>query len=426
MSAAAASQERLGDPSSETIPWGGMRLSALLAATAARHPHRPALRDQPGRETWSGRPRLEWSYALAGRIVATLAGFFAGLGLKPESPIGVCLPNGSEAALTILAIEQAGHRPCLIPIDWSDDRIGQALEAAGVQAVVTQVLVADERPAQRFCALAARHFGLRFLCAYGPEVPDGVVDLDRILLSREAAEAALPDPAPGPEDPGIVTFGRGGPASPLHRAGSSLIAAAVTLLVAARIEPGERILSLLAGDDLRGLATGLAASLLSGATLECHGLFDSAALARALEDATPTHLVAPGSLEPALAQSGIGAALASTILVHPAPIRFKAKAKPMGEVVDVVAFDELALIARARDASGRPALSLGDEDGQGRWTGDLLRVRRDEGGAIAFSGLAAEVRPYRRDATADAAPLPEWRESGFTADMFAGIVIGVC
>lgn len=425
MSAASARQERLDNPSSEAVPWGGVRLSALLAATAARHPHRPALRDQPGREAWSGRPRLEWSYALAGRIVARLAGFFASLGLKPESPVGVCLPNGSEAALTILAIEQAGHRPCLIPVAWPAAEIGRALDAVGVQAVVTQAILGAERPAERFCALAARHFGLRFLCAYGPGVPDGVVDLDRIVLSREAAEGALPDPPPGPEDPGIVTFGRGGPANPLHRTGSSLVAAAVTLLVPARIEPGDRILSLLAGDDLRGLATGLAASLLSGATLECHGLFDSAALARALADATPTHLVAPGSLEPALAQSGIGAALASTILVHPAPIRFKAKAKPMGKVVDVVAFDELALIAKGRDPSGRPALSLEDEDGQGRWTGDLLRVRRAEDGAIAFSGLAAEVGPYRRDGTADATPIPEWRESGFTADMFAGIVIGV-
>lgn len=423
MAAALAKQEALGD--ADAASWGSMRLSALLAATAARHPTRPAFRDQPGREAWSGRPRLEWSYALAERIAARLAAFFAGLGLKPDSPIGVCLPNGSEAALTILAIEQAGHLPCLIPASWSIEDIERALEATGVQAVVTQTAIGEERPAERFCELAARSFGLRFLCAYGPEVPDGVIDLDRIVLDRPAAEGEPADPLPGPEDPGVITFGRGGPSRPLYRAGSSVVAAAMNLLIPTRIEPGDRILSLVAPDDLRGLATGVAAALVSGATLECHGLFDSPALARALDGAVRTHLVAPGWLEPALAHSGIAAGLASTILVHPAPIRFKAKAKPMGEVVDAVAFDEFALIARARDPSGRPALSLDDDDGDSRWTRDLLRVRRSEDGAIAFSGLAAEVRPYRRDAIADAAPLPEWRESGFKADVFAGIVIGV-
>lgn len=424
MSAALAKRQALGG-GAEPAPWGGMRLSTLLAATAARHPTRAAFRDQPGREAWSGRPRLEWTYALAERIASRLADFFAGLGLKPDSPIGVCLPNGSEAALTILAIEQAGHLPCLIPAAWATAEIERGLEAAGVQAVVTQAVIGDERPAERFCELAARSFGLRFLCAYGPEVPDGVIDLDRIVLSHAAEEEAPPELPLGPEDPGIITFGRGGPRRPLYRSGSSLVAAAMTLLIPARVEPGDRILSLLAPDDLRGLATGLAAALLSGATLECHGLFDSRALARALDDTTRTHLVAPGSLEAALAQSGIAAALASTILVHPAPVRFKARAKPMGEVVDAVAFDELALIARARDTSGRPAISIDGDDDESRWTRDLLRVRRSEDGAIAFSGLAAEVRPYERDGSAIAAPLPEWRESGFRADIFAGIVIGV-
>jgi mycobactin salicyl-AMP ligase len=422
---AKAAEERRNEAEVPDRSWGAMRLSGLLAATADRHPDRPAFRDQPDRESWSGRPRLAWSYSLAAKVISRLAAFFAGLGLKPDSPIGICLPGGSEAVLTLLAVEQAGYRPCLMPVAWSERELERALDAAGVQAVVTQSLVGELRPAELFCAIAARTFGLRFLCAYGPNVPDGVIELDRIILS-EGAAGAPPEEAETHNDPGLITFGtRAGAARPLHRTGSSLVAAAVSFLVAAKIEPGDRILTLLAPDDLRGLATGLAASLLSGATLESHGLFEGASLVRALEDETPTHLVAPGWLEPVLAESGLAARAGSTILVHPAPIRFKAKTPLKHNVVDVLAFEELALLARARDRAGRLALTIDEYDGQALSTRYLLRLRRDENGGIWFSGLASELRAYKRGGMQDAASLPEWRDSGFKADLFAGIVIGV-
>ncbi|HZB37781.1 MAG TPA: hypothetical protein VE443_07250 [Beijerinckiaceae bacterium] len=40
-------------------PWDAIRLSALLVENARRHPGKIAFRDQPDREAWSGRPRLE-------------------------------------------------------------------------------------------------------------------------------------------------------------------------------------------------------------------------------------------------------------------------------------------------------------------------------------------------------------------------------
>ena len=62
------------DAPPQDSPWGAMRLCGLLEAAARRHQGRAAFRDQPGREAWCGRPRLEWSYALAVKIVARLGG----------------------------------------------------------------------------------------------------------------------------------------------------------------------------------------------------------------------------------------------------------------------------------------------------------------------------------------------------------------
>jgi mycobactin salicyl-AMP ligase len=280
----------------------------------------------------------------------------------------------------------------LLPLAWSEGDLGDALETAGAQAVVTQALIGEERPAELFCRVACRYFGLRFVCVFGPFVPDGVIDLDRIIT-----DGAEPASSSGSEerDRGLVTFGRrAGPAAPIHRAGRSLVAAAVIFLIATRIGAGERVLTLLPPDDHPGL-TGFAAALLSGATFECHGLFDSRVLTKALDDETPTHLIAPGWLEASIAEAGLDRLVASTVLVHAAPIRFKAKTLLKRNVVDVLAFDETALVARARDARGQLALSIGDEDGQAA-TRNLLQIRRDGDGMIFFAGLAADVQDFKR------------------------------
>jgi hypothetical protein len=406
-------------------PWDAIRLSALLVENARRHPGKIAFRDQPDREAWSGRPRLEWTHSLAATAIARLATFFASLGLPPGSPIGICLPSGSEAAITILAGEQAGFCPCLLPAAWREGDLEEALAGAGIQAVATQGEIGNERPAELFCAIAARSFGLRFLCAYGPSVPDGVIDLDRIILAEPAEPRADPQPAELRHDAGLITFSaHSGPGTPLHRSGASLAASTAAYLMAAKIRSGDRILTLLAPDDLAGLSTGLVASLLSGATLECHGLFDGAALLTSCDAGPPTHLVAPGWIGPALGQSGLAGRLASTVFVHRAPIRFAAKTRFEGRVLDVVALDEQALLTGTRDEAGTAGLAI-DDAGKTRAEGSLLRMRRHEDGRLWLAGLASAVRPYARHGMRDAQLVAEWRDSGFLADVSAGAVVGI-
>jgi hypothetical protein len=408
-------------PDAPDLAWEAMRLSGLVSAAAARHPDRLALLDQPRREDWSGRPRIAWTTATADEIRRRLAGFFGSLGLAPGAVVGLCLPGGSEACLSLLAVEEAGLTPCLLPVAWSEAELAAALEAAQVQAVITQGVVGERRPAEAFCRLAARYFGLRFVAAFGPMVPDGVVDLDRVILSADAP----PPPADAePREGGLVTFSRRpGPPRPVYRSFRSAVAAAACVLVAARISPGDRLLSLMAPDDHRGLTTGLVAALLSGAALEHHGLFDGRGLIEALHQTPqpmPTHLVAPGWMEPHLARAGLPPCVRSVLLVHDAPVRFRAKTPLSRPVVDVLALDETALVARARRGD-QFALTLADDPGPAR---HFLRVRTDEEGGIEVAGLACDIRSFERG---QPGPLPpgEWRQSGYRAEIFAGIVIGV-
>jgi hypothetical protein len=425
MSALAAKAPALDQEPSLEMTWAAMRLSGLLAATADRHASRPAFRDQSGREDWSGRPPVEWTYPLAYDFIERLSEFFVQMRLPPKSPVGICLPNGAEACLTILAVEHAGFVPCLLPIAWPEDDLAAAVERANVSAVVTQGMLGDERPAELFRRLALRYFGLRFIAAYGPLVPDGVTDLDRVMLGSEGLAArALAGAEPTTEN-GVVTFWRqGGKIRPVFRPCQSLVAAAVTFLVTAKIRAGDRIVSLTAPDDHCGLTTGLIASLLSGATLESHGLFSARAFVAALDDPSPTHLVAPAWMEASLAKATLPDNILSVILIHEAPTRFKVKTALKSPTIDVLAFGELAVVAAPRRGSGQFSLSLDDDGSQGNvTTRHLLRVGRGEEGSIEFGGPAAEIHDFGRGAPA--LTKPEWRCSGFKAELFAGVLIGV-
>jgi hypothetical protein len=94
-------------------------------------------------------------------------------------------------------------------------------------------------------------------------------------------------------------------------------------------------------------------------------------------------------------------------------------------VTDVLCFGEAACLARARGPCGHLALSLQESTAAALASTELLMVRRDEDGAVHFAGPAAELYDFRRGAPLVPAQAEDWRFSGFRADLFAGIVIGV-
>lgn len=364
-------------------------LSGLLFEAAEAAPGRIAFRDQPLRSAWSGRPSHPISCAIMAEGVRRLSRHLAGLGLAAGTRVGLCLPNGSEASLAFLAVEHAGLTACLLDVTADAAEISRAIEAADIRALISQGVLGEERPAEKLCFVAAGFFRLRFLMAFGPSVPDGVTDLDAVLsqplraptdLERRAAEA--------PSEGTSITFRRSGTEmQPVLRPHTSLVAATVALIAAAKLRPGDRILSLVPADDLAGLACGLVASLIAGATLEPHGLFDGPALWMSMQEATPTHLVAPGWMEAALGESQLGDALRSAILLHRPPVRLDSRPSLPCRTVDIVALGETALLAspRIRDggAAGFPLDGIADAT-----TSDLLTISLDKAGRLLARGVA--------------------------------------
>ncbi len=396
-------------------------LCTLLAATAHADPGRVAFVDPKDKAGWSGRGPITWTYGAAAEIVARLANGMRQWRLAPASRIGLVAAPGSETLLSYLAIEAAGHIPCLLPLAWDEDALVTGIQAAGIQAVLTQSRVAGKLPAECLRQAAVRYFGLRYLAAFGPDVPDGVISLDGMVLDGRGGPFA-------PESAGLVTFAVADPAQPVYRPADALIATIAVHLATARIAPRERILTLLAPVDLRGLVTGLGAALVAGAGMEMFGPFDAGRFAEALARPGPTHLVAPAALERNLAASRSPAGLDSIVLAHRLPTRLQARllAPVSGHgprrVVDVLAFDESALLTASR-ADGDLAHFLADAHPLAPFPA-LLDIARDEDGRFAFRGRASKASPLHRGIPPDkAADL--WNAVPFAAKIFAGRAIEI-
>ncbi len=411
------------------LPLRRTGLCALLAATARRHPTRIAFIDCADKAAWSGRPAMTLTYATAAEIVARLTRGLRSWRLPPGSRIGLHLPATIEGLLAHLAVEAAGHVPCLLPVTWDEEALAAGIQAAGLGAVLSLARLGSGRPAETLCRIAARYFGLRYLAAFGPDVPDGVLNLDELVLNRGGG------PVIADTGGGLVTFAGADPTRPVLRPGDGLLAAVAAHLVAARVAPGERILSLAAGPDLRGLVTGLGAALVAGASLETLPVFRSADLAAALSQTVPTHLVVPAFLEDGLAAAlrteRRPACLRSLAFLHRAPARLAGRLLRPGlgggpqaapAVLDVLALDEDAVLTCARGADDL-ALALADP-GRLALPPQLLGLRREEDGRFAIRGQGSRCAVLQRGGT-DFPGVADWRSSGYRPTLFADTAIAV-
>jgi hypothetical protein len=216
-------------------------------------------------------------------------------------------------------------------------------------------------------------------------VPDGVVPLDPALKDG-VTDAALP-----PGHSSVATLDKvGDQLAPVWRETEALVAAALPLLLAARIAPSDRLISLMAPDTLAGLATGFAAALASGAALSTHAMFDSEALLSDIAAGPQAHLVAPAWIEPLLRQASLMRQLKSLILVHRPPASLMQTPAAPVPIIDAVALGETALLVGARDAKGLPSISVGTAPPAAM---SMTEIRLDRFDAIEVRGRAVAGTP---------------------------------
>ena len=115
-----------------------MNVAQLLERAALYHADRAAL--------VAGDRR--WTYRELDADVSTLAGGFAGLGLKPGERLGLHLPNCPEFALVYYAAQKCGLVPLSLNVTYKADEIEYIVGDARPAAVITADPVAANLPSR--------------------------------------------------------------------------------------------------------------------------------------------------------------------------------------------------------------------------------------------------------------------------------------
>jgi acyl-CoA synthetase (AMP-forming)/AMP-acid ligase II len=266
----------------------------LMRRRARQRPEAVALSDPPNTEALKlGRSR-RYSYGEADAAVDALAAFFLEIGLRPGDKIAVQLPNLAVQPLTLLAAWRAGLTVAVMPMLWRGYEIGKVCELIEPKALIGVSAFAGARPAEELCRVAAPHLFVRFVLAFGQDLPDGVASLDEAILPRSGAP---PVTAPPRKGPALITFTARAeaPFVPVPRSEDELLAQGAMTVVALSLDSRDVILNPYPLTGPAGLALALSPWLISGSQLAQHQPFDYAAFVQQLlaTGATVTALPSP-------------------------------------------------------------------------------------------------------------------------------------
>lgn len=332
----------------------------LLRHSLDRKPEALALADPLNRAAVTkGAPR-RLSYADTDRIVTAIADRLARLGLKPDTVIGVMLPNTVESVLALLGIVRAGMIAAPLPLLWRRAEAVAALDRVGAKAIVTTGRVDGFDLCGFAMAVAAEIFPIRYVCSFGSGLPDGVIPLDDLFTAPPVAEPASPQRDSNPAlHTALVTWdvSPGGTVA-VARNQSEIIAGGLAALLEGGIAPSASILGYCAGSSFAGIALTTIPWLLSGGILSLHHGFDPDAFGS--QSLTGDHgvVIVPGPIVPQLAAAGLlnNPNLQTVLALWRTPERLAIGLPWHGSaaLTDVLAFGEIALLASRRGADGLP------------------------------------------------------------------------
>jgi hypothetical protein len=356
----------LGDDTATAASGVGGRatLDDLFRRAAARRPDAIALIDPPNRAYVTDGPVRSLTYTQADRMISAVASRLHRIGLRSDAIVALQLSNTVESVLAFLAVLRAGMIAMPLPLLWRRADMAAALGRSGASALIIGGRSgAHDRFGDALYA-AAETFHLRFVCAFGTNIPDGVVGLSD-LFTVEVPQTPPVQERPYPPGPAAhlaaITWdvGSDGP-MPIARNHAELAAGGLAVLLESRLPQDATILTSLTLSSFAGLSAALLPWLLVGGTLALHHPFDPHTFVDQQHALSPDAVVLPGALATQLADAGalIGN-LSSVIGMWRAPdrlVRAPAWRNGTADLIDVQAFGEIGLIAARRRPGGRPGI----------------------------------------------------------------------
>ena len=369
-------------------------LDDLFRRAGVRHPDMLALADPPNRESFTdGAPR-NLTYAHTDRAISALVSRLHRLGLQADTVVAMQLPNTVESVITLLALLRAGMIAVPLPLLWRQAEIVAALKIVGAKAIVTSSRIGANAHVETAMRAAVELFPIRHICAFGQELPDGVVPLDDIF-APEQSDFLQPSARPGTAacHAALVTIDVGTDGlRAMARNHNELIAGGLAPYLEGGAAQDASVLSTIPLGSFAGVALSVVPWLLGGGTLNLHHAFDPETFAQQCRMQDGGIIVLPGSALAPLVEAGhVGGPNNTVVALWRSPERLASSQPWPGEasVVDVASFGETGLIAGLRGADGLPLpISYGAIGAPRSATGavNVVDVLRTAAGTLALRG----------------------------------------
>jgi acyl-CoA synthetase (AMP-forming)/AMP-acid ligase II len=287
--------------------WGRLTLDRMLALTAQSAPNRIAVVETASRFRLTTGVPERLTYGELDRRASALAAFFAAVNLRPDTVIGLAMPATADALVVLLGAWRAGLIVVPMPLAYGGADMKAAMEAVGARGIVT-VATADGAPLGETARdVAVDLWQIRFVFGAGGALPDGLIDLNRVL---EESDLLGPPPVvetvgnPADHVASIGLVGAGGVPTLVPRSHNQWMALGLMAMLDYGLDAHSVLATTLAPTGLAGIGLAIAPWLLSGSTLVLAQPTDLAALVDDLVLTKPSHVVAP---------LAIGARLAATL-----------------------------------------------------------------------------------------------------------------
>jgi hypothetical protein len=429
-----------GDKDKAVRPASGNR--ATLDDLFQRAASTLLLTDPPNRADFTdGAPR-RLTFAQADMAISAMAAKLCRLGLPTDSVVAIQLPNTVENIITLLAVLRAGLIALPLPLLWRRHDMLAGLRHVGAKAMITAARIGNVAHAEIAMTVAADLFPVRFVCAFGTTLPDGVVPLDDIFAADQ--------PTTVPRGPRICQHGDHAadhvavvtldvtPAGivPVARSHMELLAGGAAVYLEAGAPRDGRILSAIPPTSFVGIATTLLPWLTGGGTLSLHHGFDPATFAAQARDQVryqPGHqargyrgglVVLPGPALAPLARAGLFDADDQMILAlwrSPEQLATAPVWHGPARLADVSCFGEIGLLAARRGNDGLPADHPHGRVGAPRSSGTIAvaETARSKHGTLLLRGPMVPVHAFPPGAALGpdphlAADIAGFVDTGFT------------
>jgi hypothetical protein len=373
-------------------------LDELLRRIAKRRPDALALVDPENRESFTnGKPR-RITYAEADRIVEAIARRLRSMGLPTDAVVGVQLPNVVENFLVTLGVLRAEMIAAPLPLLWRRAEAAEALGRVGAKAVITSGHVGAFNHADFALHLAAEVFSIRYVCAFGANLPDGVVSFSD-LMDADASDPASPIESERTSNAAshlaAITFDTGESGIvPVARNHAELLAGGLAVLLESHLPLEANILSALPPASFAGIGMSFLPWLLSGGTLVLHHPFAPDIFARQLRDYRCGAVILPAPVAFRLTETGVfaGEEPVTVIAAWHSPERLASSPTwrdANGALTDVAIFGETAIVPARRSPDGKPRpvafgrLTVPRDGADGITVADIAPT---DSGAVAFRG----------------------------------------